>query len=73
MIVESGHTNCAMSHPEVKELRKSVLPCHLLSAYNRYILSATQLTTYLKKYVLSHHLLIASTSNVKIFNLIRVC
>ena len=24
MIVESGHINCAMSHPEIRELHKSV-------------------------------------------------
>ena len=34
VIVESGLINCAMSQAEVRELRKSVLPCHLLSAYN---------------------------------------
>ena len=32
MIVDSGHINCAMSHSEVRVLRKSVLACHLLSA-----------------------------------------
>ena len=32
MIVESGHINCAMS---VRELHKSVLLCHLFSAYNQ--------------------------------------
>ena len=46
MIVETGHINCAMSHAEVRELRKSVLLCHLFSAYNRYILSATRSTEY---------------------------
>ena len=49
MIIDSGHINCVMSHPEVLELHESVLPCHLLSAYNRYIMSATRSTTYLRK------------------------
>ena len=40
MIAESGHINCAMSRTEVRELRKSVLPCLLLLAYNRFVLSA---------------------------------
>ena len=42
MIVESGHINDAISHPNVGELRKRVLPFHLLLAYNVYILSATR-------------------------------
>ena len=50
MILESGHMNCAMSHPEVRELRKSVLACHLLSAYNRYILSERD-----QKHILEKH------------------
>ena len=46
MIVESGHIKYAMSHPEVRELRKSNLPCHLLLAYYRCILSATRLVFF---------------------------
>ena len=49
MIVESGHINCAMPHPEVRELRKSVLLCHMFSAHNRYILSATRSAVYSRK------------------------
>ena len=49
MITELGHINCALSHTEVMELRKSAQHCHLLSAYNRYILRATLSTQYSRK------------------------
>ena len=50
MIVDSGHINCAMSQSEVRELHKSVLSCHLLSAYNWYILSAIKLIVFFQLY-----------------------
>ena len=46
MIVESGHIICAMSQQEVRKIRKSVLLCHLFSAYNQYILSVTRLVGF---------------------------
>ena len=63
MIVESGQVNHAMSHPEVRKLRKSVLPCHLLSAYNRCKLSATRLVVFFQIYS-RKHMFIASDDNV---------
>ena len=68
MIVESGHTNCGMSKPEVRDLRRSVPPFHLLG-YNRYILSATQLVVFFQLYSRKHRFItsnddVPSTSNV---------